>query len=150
MKSRELSIPIIVALISLCGVLGAALINNWGEIHPTPTYIPRTLTVVQPTGTNIHSAGTIRSTSSTDTPSPQVTSECVVTIDNPLVPLRREPDQFSQEIIRVKPGDYPTLDYTEVTFVNQERGWFQIEAEERIGWIQNDTWTIADKTSVCP
>ena len=90
------------------------------------------------------------STSSIDTPLPQVTSGCVVTIDNPLVPLRREPDQFSQEIIRVKPGDYSTLEYTEITFVNQERGLFQIEAEERIGWIQNDTWTIADKTSVCP
>jgi hypothetical protein len=41
MRSRESSIAIIVALIGLCGVLGAALISNWDKIFtPTPTYTP--------------------------------------------------------------------------------------------------------------
>jgi len=37
MKSKEASIAIIVALIGLCGVLGAAAINNWDKIFGTPT-----------------------------------------------------------------------------------------------------------------
>jgi len=36
MKSKESSIAIIVALIGLCGVLGAAAINNWGKLFPPP------------------------------------------------------------------------------------------------------------------
>lgn len=41
MKSRESNIAIIVALIGLCGVLGAALIGNWDKIfRPPPTYAP--------------------------------------------------------------------------------------------------------------
>lgn len=43
MKSRDANIAIIVALIGLCGVLGAALINNWGVIFPSqPTFVPPT------------------------------------------------------------------------------------------------------------
>jgi len=43
MKSKEASIAIIVALIGLCGVLGAAVINNWDKLFPPPpTYSPPT------------------------------------------------------------------------------------------------------------
>lgn len=38
---KESGIAIIVALIGLCGVLGAAVINNWDDIFPpSPTYAP--------------------------------------------------------------------------------------------------------------
>lgn len=38
---KESGIAIIVALISLCGVLGAAIINNWDKLFPPPpTYAP--------------------------------------------------------------------------------------------------------------
>jgi len=41
MKSRDATIAIIVAIIGVCGVLGAALINNWDKLFPSPTqYIP--------------------------------------------------------------------------------------------------------------
>lgn len=41
MKSKEVSIAIIVAIIGLCGVLGAAVINNWDKIFSTsPPYVP--------------------------------------------------------------------------------------------------------------
>ncbi len=41
MKSKEVSVAIIVAIISLCGILGAAVINNWDKIFPpAPTYVP--------------------------------------------------------------------------------------------------------------
>ncbi len=44
MKPKESSVAIIVALISLCGVLGAAIINNWDKLFPPPptTYAPPT------------------------------------------------------------------------------------------------------------
>lgn len=48
MKPKESGIAIIVALISLCGVLGAAVINNWDKFFPPPptntppTYAPPT------------------------------------------------------------------------------------------------------------
>jgi hypothetical protein len=41
MKSKDAGIAIIVALIGLCGVLGAAAINNWGKLFPpAPTSAP--------------------------------------------------------------------------------------------------------------
>jgi hypothetical protein len=43
MKSKEAGITILVALIGLCGVLGAAAINNWDKFFPpTPTFAPPT------------------------------------------------------------------------------------------------------------
>jgi hypothetical protein len=75
---------------------------------------------------------------------------CVLTIDNPLVPLRKEPDPFGQEIIKLKPGRYEPLGYTTTTFNRRDRGWYQIRAEGRTGWIADDTWTIGSKTSQCP
>ena len=48
MQSRDARIAIIVALIGLVGVLGAAVINNWGQLFPpqptvgVPTTLPST------------------------------------------------------------------------------------------------------------
>ncbi len=42
LKSKEMSITIIVAIIGLCGVFGAAVINNWDKLFPTPTPPPPT------------------------------------------------------------------------------------------------------------
>ncbi|MEZ4729165.1 MAG: hypothetical protein R3E79_18685 [Caldilineaceae bacterium] len=61
----------------------------------------------------------------------------------------QEPDPFSQELSRIEVGDYLTLGYMERPFVNQNQGWFQIEVDGRIGWVRNDTWTVAKKTSAC-
>ena len=80
----------------------------------------------------------------------QVTTDCVVTVDHALVPLLAEPDAFSQEVIRLEPGEYQTINYAETTFADQTLGWFQIETEGRTGWIKNDTWTISAKTDTCP
>ncbi len=74
---------------------------------------------------------------------------CVVTIANPLVTLMSEPSRFSQELVKVKPGQYTSLDYKVVKFGSQDQGWFQIEVEDRKGWIADDTWTIDSKTAAC-
>jgi hypothetical protein len=37
MKSKGVTVPIIVAVIGLCGVLGAAIIENWNEFFPSKT-----------------------------------------------------------------------------------------------------------------
>jgi hypothetical protein len=77
---------------------------------------------------------------------------CIVTVGNPsVVSLMSRPDTFSQQIIRVDPGDYTSLDHVVVDrgFLGQE-GWFKIEARGRVGWIKDDTFTISDKTRVCP
>ena len=76
-------------------------------------------------------------------------SGCVVTIANPLVALMSEPSRFSQELVKVEPGEYSTLGYQIVEFAGSDQGWFQIEAEGRQGWIANDTWTISSKTNAC-
>jgi hypothetical protein len=77
---------------------------------------------------------------------------CIVTVGNPsVVSLMNRPDTFSQQIIRVDPGDYTSLEHRVVDrgFLGQE-GWFKIEARGRVGWIKDDTFTISDKTRVCP
>jgi hypothetical protein len=78
-------------------------------------------------------------------------SACVLTIGNSLVPLMSKPKRFSQELVKVKPGNYTSLNYVTTDFGGfKEEGWFQIESEERQGWIVNDTWTIDSKSHECP
>jgi type IV secretory pathway VirB10-like protein len=77
-------------------------------------------------------------------------SMCILTITNSLVSLRSEPQTHSQELIRVRPGEYIPIDYTVTSFGGlRNDGWFLIEAEGRRGWIINDTWTIESKTRLC-
>ena len=97
-------------------------------------------------------------TPSTPTPTPTPTPtaspdslNCILTISNTLVPLMSKPERFSQELTRVRPGNYTSLDYVTANFGGlKEEGWFKIESEGRQGWIVNDTWTINSKSSKCP
>jgi chemotaxis protein histidine kinase CheA len=77
-------------------------------------------------------------------------SMCILTITNSLVSLSSEPQRQSQELIRVRPGEYIPVDYTVTSFGGlRNDGWFLIEAEGRRGWIRDDTWTINSKTRLC-
>ncbi|MEM8532869.1 MAG: hypothetical protein AAGF95_18625 [Chloroflexota bacterium] len=68
--------------------------------------------------------------------------DCTITIDNPLAMLFAEPVQCSDLIDQVPPGTYRSSNYTE--------GWFQIEVDRRLGWLPDDAWTIAEKSTTCP
>lgn len=84
-------------------------------------------------------------------PTPGLRPGCRLTITNKLVPLMKDPDRFSQELVRVNPSDYNPLDYKVVNFGGlKDQGWFQIEAAGRRGWIADDTWTVASKAAACP
>jgi hypothetical protein len=84
--------------------------------------------------------------------SPQTNSSsvCVLTINNPLVPLMSEPKRLGREIARARPNEYTPLGHKIVDRGLREEGWFQIEVEGRKGWIVDDTWTIDRKSSSCP
>lgn len=146
---------IIVALITAISAIVVAIIGNQRLLDQIFSSPPQpTISINQPTQIAPISVTPLPSSNPSveiqPTLTPASTMSCVLTISNGLVSLMSEADVFSQEIIRVKPGEYASLAYTEKTFVNQQQGWFQIEVEGRLGWIQNDTWTIADKTSGCP
>ncbi len=148
-KAKEIEVgtknPFVRIILGVIGVIFVylALSKDYLPVSVSPTQEPPISTLASTSVPPISSGNPT-------TPAQPSSTGCVVTISNTLVSLMSEPDQFSQELIRVKPGEYPTLDYTERTFVNQQQGWFQIESEGRTGWIRNDTWTIADKTSACP
>jgi hypothetical protein len=76
---------------------------------------------------------------------------CVVKISHSLVSLVSQPDVFSQELIRIEPGEYEATEQVITSFGNlREDSWLQIEFEGRRGWIRNDTWTIDVKSRTCP
>lgn len=77
-------------------------------------------------------------------------SGCILTIDNPLVPLMSEPDTFGSEIIKVTEGQYQPTEYTVEESPVRSQGWFKISVDSREGWIKNNTWTIASKSDECP
>ena len=75
---------------------------------------------------------------------------CILTITNSLFSLKSKPENFSQELISVSPGQYIPIDYTVTNFGGlRNDGWFLIEAGGRRGWIREDTWTINSKTRLC-
>ena len=83
-----------------------------------------------------------------DAPTPL--AACVLAIDQPLVPLRREPRQFSRELMRIPPGRYDAQEYVVERFGPTEHGWFSVVVEGRSGWVKDDTWGIAEKSGTCP
>ncbi|NBC05499.1 MAG: hypothetical protein GVY20_17580 [Bacteroidetes bacterium] len=89
-------------------------------------------------------------TNSSETNSVDSLSGCILTIDNPLVPLMSEPDTFGSEIVNVTEGEYEPTEYTVVENPVQSQGWFKIRVASREGWIKNNTWTIASKSAECP
>lgn len=76
-------------------------------------------------------------------------SDCIISIMNPLVALKSEPDPFSLDIISVRPGEYLVFDRKTKQFV-RDQTWLLIEAEGRRGWIRDDILTVASKSSGCP
>lgn len=76
--------------------------------------------------------------------------DCVLTIENPFVELKREPRHDGLTLGRVPPGQYRHLDYREVDWAGRMEGWFQIDAEGRTGWIVYNTITVKSKTPSCP
>jgi len=90
------------------------------------------------------------STNSSEPNNTDQLSGCILTIDNPLVPLMSEPDTFGSEIINVTEGEYEPTDYTVEENPVQSQGWFKIRVDSREGWIKNNTWTIASKSDECP
>ena len=87
-----------------------------------------------------------------DKPKPKIdgSNQCILTITNKLVPLRSEPNPRSRELIRVKPDKYIPLEHKITNFAGGNLAWFKINAQGRIGWIEDNTWTINDKTAKCP
>jgi hypothetical protein len=117
----------------------------WKEVFPPrqpPTTLQQPPTIPQQPPTTLPPSG-----GNSGEPAP---TGCVVTIANTLVALMSEPSRFSQQLVKVRPGEYTMLEYKVVKFGSQDQGWFQIEAEGRKGWIADDTWTIDSKTSTCP
>lgn len=154
-------VPIIIALITAASGILVAIINNpeiLERFSPERSAFVEPAPSEQDTVDNSESAASeqdiVEQPAPTDEPDPdpaaEASTDCVLTISNELVPLMSEPDTFSQEIMNVSSGDYPTSDFREVLFGDTQQGWFQIEADGRTGWVRNDTWTIADKTSGCP
>jgi hypothetical protein len=89
-------------------------------------------------------------THSSETNQTDQLSDCIITIENPLVTLMSEPDTFGSEIINVTEGEYEPTEYTVEENPVQSQGWFKIRVDSREGWIKNNTWTIASKSAECP
>jgi hypothetical protein len=77
-------------------------------------------------------------------------TECVITIAQPLVSLKSEPDVFSQDLVRVPLGEYSMLEHRIVQTPLGEESWLQIQVGGRVGWVENNSWTINSKTDLCP
>jgi hypothetical protein len=154
------AVPITVALITALSGILVALINN-------PEVIDRFVLKPAQQAVSVENALPAAEQNqqpaeqqSAAEPSPDASAEessesssdasCVVTISNELVPLKLKPDTFSQDIIRVPPGEYTITGFQEVPFGSIVEMWYQILADGESGWIKNDTWTIADKAGTCP
>lgn len=159
-SSSPWTVPIVVALIGAVATVLVAVINNFNGLdrvrgvddppgRSAPALNPQQPEASEPsTGPQ---AGV--PTGSSDGPQQVVpgSTACVVTVRNTVLSLRREPKPFSQELIRVKPGTYPSLRYAESTLPGgQKQGWFQITVEARTGWVEDNIISIDSKTSACP
>jgi len=75
---------------------------------------------------------------------------CVLTIRNPLVSMRANPDWSSAETGKVPPGQYEAPTSKVVSFAGQDQRWFEVTAEGRTGWIPYDTILVESKSAECP
>jgi hypothetical protein len=91
-----------------------------------------------------------RSLSHTTLSHTNLPTDCILTIRSALVPLMSQPRRFSQEILKLNPGEYFPLKHKVVGSGAREEGWFQIESQDRKGWIADDTWAIDRRSSSCP
>src|SRR4030095_9794327 len=106
----------------LLGVIIVAIYRG-DSLHPsvTPTAMPNPAETAAPQPETIN---------------PTIGPACIVTIRGNL-PIMQEPDVFSQQLITVPFGDYPSLDYQKVKEPpsNFLQGWFKIKVEGRTGWV---------------
>ena len=122
--------------------------NSLVEAEPVPT---ATNEPIQQVGTSVSIIVALTPTlAPTSPPVAPIAIDCTVTIDNPLITLFAEPGQLSQGIGQVPPGTYRSSNYRETASTASTVGWFQIEVDGRLGWLPDDAWTIAQKTSMCP
>jgi hypothetical protein len=105
---------------------------------------PSRTTVVQ--GTDSSTSGGATSDGATGDPT---ATGCVVTIKNPLVPLRQEPDSFSLELRLVPVGDHVVTDSTTRTFAGNPRRWLEVVVDGQQGWVEDNTIFVAAKTPGC-
>jgi hypothetical protein len=78
------------------------------------------------------------------------TKGCILTINANNIPLMSEPDLKSQQIALLMSGSYASLSYRSINSYGMfTEGWFQIELKGRRGWIQDNTWTISNKSREC-
>jgi len=139
--TRQIMVAIVIALL-----VGGSAPWWWGEIFPkddSPTQPP----VVAPEQP-FSPAG---NDNEADDAAEEAPSGCVITVANPLVALKSEPDTFSQDLIAVPPGEYDMLNYNVQTDPGgNEESWFQIEVDDRVGWVRNNIFSIAGKSDACP
>ena len=156
MSDKHSGTQVIIAVIGLLTALvglGGVLIANWdtffGDDDTTTTSAaaepgtteatspPRTSGTTQPPAT----AGTTATTASS--------GGCFVTIENPLVPLKEEPDTFSPDVGSVPAGDHPVIESTIVTFGTIDQRWLKIDIGGQQGWIRDSIIQVKAKSSEC-
>lgn len=150
--SASIMQPIIVGVV-LALLVGGSAPWWWGEIRPGGSSAEVTTTtqaaVTAPTTGGTTSSGGPANTSSGAGEAIDVT-DCQITIRNPLVSLREEPDHFALEVGRVEPGSYPVSEATIVDRgLGQER-WFRIAANGRTGWLEDNSILVDSKSAGCP
>lgn len=88
-------------------------------------------------------------TASPDTAPPDLRG-CVLTIEFVFVRMHDEPAHDSVETGDVPPGTYVAQDSRLSNWAGRDERWFQVEAEQRTGWIVDDGIQIASKSNNCP
>lgn len=147
--------PIIVGVV-LALLVGGSAPWWWGEIGTgggsTETTSSTQVTMTTPTTsrtTNATRGTTGTNDGDTSTESIDV-ADCRITIRNPLVTLREEPDPFGLEVGKVEPGTYAV---EEAAIVDRGLGrerWFRISADGRSGWLADSSILIDSKSPGCP
>ena len=79
-----------------------------------------------------------------------IASGCVLTIRNPLVQLKRDPNPSTPNVGPARPGQYHRKEYRVANWAGASLGWFLIGADGRSGWIEDDSINIEAKTAPCP
>jgi hypothetical protein len=123
----------------------------WTTLPGILTGVAAVITAVDGLIGGLYAAGIIGNEPNSPTPEPPVTittppdtitatppdnnpgEGCVMTVVNPLVSLKRDPDTFSLDVVRLEPGDYPVLEHREVLTPLGAESWFRFESEGRMG-----------------
>lgn len=134
-KWAALPIAVLVGLILV--LLFAA--DDGTEGTTSTTAVSGTITTQDTTATT---SGTIASV-------PTTVDTCLVTIENPFVPLNEEPDTFALSIMTVPKGDHVVIESAIVKFAGNDERWLKITIEGRQGWIRDDIFNVSAKSSAC-